>query len=222
MQVDEAGDGVDVVMAEAQRLHPITGHAGADDIVMVERDTLARFVAARSRLTDIVEQRRQARPAEVEVGLGVGPYVLDDGDGVGEDVFMTVDRILLQPHRRQLRQDEVGEPVVDVEPQAGGGMIERQQLVELVANAFGRHDLQTRRHRPARLDQLGIGREVEARHEAGGAQHPQRIVVEADLRRQRRAQASTHEIGGAAMGVDQGRRGAVEAQRHRVDGEVAS
>ena len=66
---------------------------------------------------------------------------------------------------------------------------------------------------------LGVGHEVVAGDEAGGPQHAQRVVAEALLRRQRRAQPLGRQIGGPTERVDQHWLG--EAERHGVDREVA-
>ena len=75
--------------------------------------------------------------------------VLDDGDRVGEHVLVAVDRVLLEPQRRQLGQELLGEPGVDEEPQPGRRVVDDDQLVELVADALGRHDLQPVAHAPS-------------------------------------------------------------------------
>ena len=64
-----------------------------------------------------------------------------------------------------------------------------------------------------RLDGRGVDVEAELRREAGGAQHPQRVVAEADARIGRGAQPSGDEVFDAAGRIDQGARG--DAQRHR-------
>jgi hypothetical protein len=66
--------------------------------------------------------------------------------------------------------------------------------------------------------QRRVGLEREARHEAGGAQHAQRVVPEGDLGVERRAQATRGQIAQPVEGVDQLHVG--QAQRQRVDGEV--
>ena len=117
MQGDELGDGVDVGGRVAQRLHPLARHPRADDVVVVERRALARLVATRARLADVVEQRGQAGDAEVEGGRAVGDGrradVLDDGDRVAEHVLVAVDRVVLEAQRRQLGQELLGQPGVD-------------------------------------------------------------------------------------------------------------
>ena len=172
----------------AQRLHPLARHPRPDRVVMVEGRALARLVAARARLADVVEQRRQAHAPEVERRsvrwlLVRRPHVLDDRDRVRQHVLVTMDRVVLEPHRRQLRQEVLGEAGLVDEEQAGRRMVEREQLVELVADALAGHDLEPSREPCRGLHQL-VGRlQVVAGDEARRAQHPQRIVAEADLRR---------------------------------------
>ena len=57
---------------------------------------------------------------------------------------MAVDRVVLETHRRQLGKELVGQAGVDEEPQPGRRVIDHHQLVEFVADAFRRHDLQPR------------------------------------------------------------------------------
>ena len=65
----------------------------------------------------------------------------------------------------------------------------------------------------------GTGSRPKPGDEARRAQHPQRVVAERDLGRQRRAQPAGGEVGQPVEGVDELEVG--EAQRHGVDGEVA-
>ena len=154
--------------------------------------------------------------------VGKRPHVLDDGEGVGEHVFVAVDRILFQSHRRQFGQEVVGQARVDTEPQPGAGRRHDDELVEFVADALGRHDLEPLGHRPHGLDQVGLGLQLEPGDEPRCPQHAQRIVAEALGRRQRRAQHLGEQIDGATEGVDQHRVGGGEFEGHRVDREVAS
>ena len=103
-------------------------------------------------------------------------------------------------------------------------MVDRQQLVELVANSLGRHDLEPIGHRDDGGVQL-VGRfELIAGDEAGGSHHPQRVVAEAHLGRHRRAQRRRREIGHTTERIDElgSARLRRQFQRHRVDGEVAT
>ena len=121
-----------------------------------------------------------------------------------EHVLVAVDRIVLEAHRRQLGQELIGEPGVDEEPQPGRRVVDRDQLVELVADALGRHDLQAAGHALATAStSSSTGSRLVAGDEAGRPQHPQRVVAEADLRRERRAQRPRGEVGGAAERVDE-------------------
>ena len=67
-----------------------------------------------------------------------------------------------------------------------------------------------------RRHQLGHRARGRAGDEPGGAQHPQRIVDERHLGRQRRAQPPGGEVGRAVERVDQ-RRARAGDERHRVD-----
>ena len=83
---------------------------------------LPLLVAAGLRLADVVEQRGEPSALELlgrEALATIALDVLDDRDRVGQDVLVAVDRILLEPHRRQLGQELVGQSRVDDEPQAG-------------------------------------------------------------------------------------------------------
>ena len=51
-----------------------------------------------SGLADVVEERREAQ-GPVRAGL------LDDGDGVGKDVLVPLDRVLLEGERRKLGKE---------------------------------------------------------------------------------------------------------------------
>ena len=149
--------------------------------------------------------------------------VLDDGDRVRQHVLVAMDRVVLESHRRQLRQELVGETGVDQEPQSGRRVVDDHQLVELVADALGRHDLESCRHGRDGIDELGGRVELVPGDEPGRAQHAQRVVAEADLGPERGAQRRVAEVGRAVERVDERRRRIVgQLERHRVDGEVAT
>src|SRR5690606_9793754 len=57
VQLDEGGDGVDLVVGEAQRLHPLAGDLGADDVVVVEGDRAVVEEPPGARLADVVHER---------------------------------------------------------------------------------------------------------------------------------------------------------------------
>ena len=116
-----------------------------------------------------------------EVGLAVGPprrHLADDRDRVGQHVLVALDRVLLQPQRRDLGK-ELGEQTgVVQEPQPGSGVLDEEQLVELVADPLGRHDLHPVAQPSHRVDDHRLGLEPVAGDEAGRPHHPQRIVGE--------------------------------------------
>ena len=82
-------------------------------------------------------------------------------------------------------------------------MIDDEQLVEFVTDPFRRHDLEARRHLADRFHQFRRRRELVAGDEAGGTQHPQRIVAEADVRADRCAQYTGREIDRPVERIDQ-------------------
>ena len=155
-------------------------------------------------------------------GLFVGRSdVVDHGDGVTEDVLVTMDRIVLEAQRRKLREELLRQSGVDEEPQPGRRVVDRDQLVELVADALRRDDLEAARHALDGGDELGVGLELVTGDEARGAQHPQWIVGEADLGPERRAEHSCREVGRPAERIDElGHLPAGELERHRVHREV--
>ena len=178
-------------------------------------------------LADVVEQGGEAGEVVRRAVRLAGGDVADDGDGVGEHVLVPVDRVLLEAHRRDLGQELLEEAGVVQEPQAGRGVVDDEQLVQLVADPLGRHDLEPAGHGRGRGDERGIGREPVAGDEPGGPQHAQRVVGEGLLGRERRAQPAVHEqVGHAVEGIDERRRVAVgvgeQLERHGVDGEVAA
>ena len=63
------------------------------------------------RLADVVEQGGE--PENL-----VGTRLLDHGDGVGEDVLVPLDRVLLERKRRQLREELRRQPRIDEKPQS--------------------------------------------------------------------------------------------------------
>ena len=140
-----------------------------------------------------------------------------------QHIFVTVNRVVLEPHQREFRHELIGEASVVQEPEALGRMVDGDQLVELVTDALGRHDLQTRHHRVHCGDERFRRLHVEACDQACRAQHAQRIVAEADVGPERCAQDTLHQVDGATVRVDQRRRGSSgQLERHGVHREVAS
>ena len=135
-----------------------------------------------------------------------------------------MDRVVLEPHRRQLRQELVGQTGVDEEPQAGRRVVDHQQLVEFVTDPLGRDDFEPWGQLAHRVDQVRRRDELIPGDEPSGAKHPQRVVTEADLRPDRRAQDTHGEIDRTVERVDQGGSVVVagQLQRHGVHGEIAA
>ena len=129
--------------------------------MVVEGRPLARLVAAGARFADVVEQGGEAGDAEVEVAEQRAD-VLDDGDRMAEHVLVPVDRVVLEAQRRQLGEEVLGEAGVDEEPQPRRRTVDDDQLVELVADALGRDDLQPVTAILHRGDQFGHRLEAEA------------------------------------------------------------
>jgi hypothetical protein len=213
VQLGQQRDGGDDVLGEAQRLEPPADHRRPDHLVVVERHAAARLLAAGARLADVVQQRRQpqhqvrARPLERD-----GP--LQHLQGVVVDVLVLVPLVDLEPQRGQLGQHLVGQPGVDQQLQAGPREAAEQQLGQLVGDPLDADDLEPLGHRPHRLDHLGHDGEAELAGEAGGPQHPQRVVAEGVLRPARGAQPLRRQVVQPAVRVDEGvRRPASPAAR---------
>jgi hypothetical protein len=128
-----------------------------------------------------VQQRGQAQH-EVRAVLLERDGPLQDLQGVVVDVLVLVPLVDLQPQRRQLGQHLVGQPGVDQQLQAGPREATEQQLGQLVGDPLDADDVQPTGHGPHRLDHLGRDGEAELAGEAGGPQHPQRVVPEGVLR----------------------------------------
>ena len=134
---------------------------------------------------------------------------------------MAVDRVLLDAQRRQLGKELGGQTGVVKKPQAGRGVRNDHQLVQLVADAFGGHDRQSLGHVAHRLDDVVIGHQVVGGDEARRPHHAQRILPEGHLRPGRGAQPRGGQVGRTVEGVDQLGRRAGDLECHRVDREVA-
>jgi hypothetical protein len=81
-------------------------------------------------------------------------------------------------HPRELGEELVEQSGVGEEPQARGGILDDEQLVELVTHPLGRHDRETLGHRRDRSPNVIIGLEAVAGDEPRRAQHAQRIIRE--------------------------------------------
>lgn len=133
---------------------------------------------------------------------------------------MAVDGVLLEGQGGQLGQELLGQPGADHEPEGDRRHGQDQDLVQFVADPLGRDDGQTAMVRPHRLDQLGIGFELQLGQEAGGPQHAQWIVGEGDLGVEGRPQPVVGQVGQPSERVDQFELG--QAEGHGVDREVTA
>ena len=181
-------------------------HAGTDDLVVVEGDP-ARAVPTRPRLADVVEQRGQprhdVRHAVVAPGAARCRRRRSCGSarpcGGGSDPARAA-----APGISGRNWSNSPESWRNHRP--GGRVVDREQLVELVADPLGRHDLEPRRHRRRRLHERRVGHEAVAGDEPGGPHHPQRVVAEGLLRRERSAQTVVDEqVGDAFVRIDEHR-----------------
>ena len=220
MQLDQLGDRLDLVIAEAQGLHPFAGDLGADHIVVVEGDRPALHEPAGARLADVVHQGRETGD---EVGLTEALVLLvngllQDSQAVLVDILVTMVFVALQSQGRQLRQYVLGQSGVDQQSQATARVGRHHQLDQLISHPLGRDDGDAFGHVSHRLDHLGGDRKSQLRGKAGGTHHPQGVIGEGVLGAARRTQLAMRQIEDAAMGVDQSAVG--QGQRHRVDGEV--
>lgn len=177
MQLDQPRDVVDQLLGVLQLPHPLAGHLGADDLVVVERHPAVRLEPAGARLADVVQQcgqpQRQVRPVRLQ-----RDRLLQHGQRVLVDVLVPVVLVLLQAQRRQLGHHEVGQPGVHQQPQALDRVLGEQQLVQLGLDPLGRHDGDPLGHRGHRGHHLGRRVEVQLGGEPGGPHHPQRVVGE--------------------------------------------
>ncbi len=80
-------------------------------------------------------QRRQPRDSQITRHLGLN--VLNDGERMGQNVLVTMNRILLQRQRRQFGEELIGEPGLDREPKPVGDFGGHDHAVEFVADTFG-------------------------------------------------------------------------------------
>ena len=133
---------------------------------------------------------------------------------------MAVDGVLLERERLELGEELGGEPGAHDEPQRDRRHLDGDDLVELVADALGRDDLEARCELARRGRERLVGDQLEAREEPRGAQHPQRVVAEGDLGVEGGGEPVLGEVRHAPERVDepQGR----QVQRHGVDREVAA
>src|ERR687892_132735 len=126
--------------------------------------------------------------------------------------------VLLQPERRQLGQEHIGQPGLYDQRKRRFDLLTQEQLRELLLDPLGRHDAETLLHPPDRLDDVSLGDNLQRRDEPGRPEHPKRIVGEGDLRLQWRAEDLVAEIVEAPKRGDELLVG--KAERHGIDREV--
>ncbi|KFC52602.1 hypothetical protein GY12_03525 [Micrococcus luteus] len=223
VQLHQAGHRLDRVVVELQGAQPLADELGAHGLVVPEGDGPALLEAARGRLADVVQQRRQAQH-----GVGGRRRVLAlqlDGllqhrQGVGVDVLVAVVLVRLELQGRQLGQDVVGQAGAHEQVEPGARVRSADELDELLADAFGGDDRDPLGHCGHGLLHLGGHGEAELRGEAGGAHHAQRVIGEGVLGGAGGAQHAGVQVPHAAEGVHELEGG--QAQGHGVDGEVAA
>ena len=187
---------------------------------MVERHAVLRD-GTRLRLSDVVQQRRQPHePIALSIRFA-RRHVRHDGDRVLEHVLVTMNGILFETKAGNLGQELVEEPGVVQEPEPGRGVVDDEELVQLVADPLGRHDLHPVAQLLDRRLQRSVGLQAVCRDETRRSEHSQRIVGERLLRCEGRAQPVVHEkVGAPVERIDE--LGLGERQCHRVHGEVAA
>ncbi len=102
MELHQPPDLVDVLGRVAQGPHAVPGHAGADHLMVVEAHRAAGAERTRLGLADVVEERGQAHDP-------VGPCLLHHGDGVGQDVLVAMDGVLLEGQGGQFGEELLGQ-----------------------------------------------------------------------------------------------------------------
>jgi hypothetical protein len=170
MELDQPHHRVDVLGRVAQGRHAGPGHAGAHHLVMVKGHA-AVGDGPRLRLAHIVEQRGQSKDAV----LG---RLVHHGQRVGQHVLVAVDGVLFEGQPRQFGQEVGGQAGPHDEPECLGGHVDHDHLVQLVADAFPRHDGEAVVHRLDGGLEVRVGLEVETGGEARRPQHAEWIVAE--------------------------------------------
>ena len=142
------------------------------------------------RLADVVEQRGQAHDA-ARAGSWPPPRWCGPARPCGGGSGPARARMAGSSGRNSSAR-----PVSTRNHRPGRRVVDDEQLVELVADPLGRHDLEPVAHARARAaTSAGVGLEAVAGDEAGRPQHAQRVVGERLLGRQRRAQAPGGQVG---------------------------
>ena len=213
MQVDELGDVLDDVVRVPQRGQPLPGHARADDLVVVERHAL-RSERPGLRLADVVEQRGEAQRQRRGASSATTAIVCAS-TSLWWWIGSCSSCIALSSGRNSSES-----PVSREEPQPGDGSsttssFESSSRIRSALTISSRLADARRPRRPARAS----GSKPEPAMNRAGAQHAQRIVGERHVGRERRAQPVRRQVAAPSNGSTSC--GLGQAQRHRVDGEVA-
>ena len=235
VQLHELRDLLRRVLVEGERLHPLGGELGADDVVVVERHTavlveppcpgLPHVVHECGEAHDEVRGRERGRVVLVvrivHRVCGFQPDgLVEDGQRVLVHVLVAVVLVLLIAQCGEFGEDAVADARVHEQFDACPRPQPGHQLGEFIADAFGGDDVDALAHAGHRLADLGGDGEVQLRGEAGAAHHAQRVVGEGVLRCAGRADDAGGEVREAAVRVDEHAAG--EADRHRADREVAA
>ena len=174
---------------------------------------------------DIVEQ---SRPAKVEGGgslvRGCFCHIVQHFEGMIEIVFVgTSVACLHEVELTEFGQDDLEQPtaieVVQAFARCGG----HHDFVQLVGDALPTDDVQPFGIPFECVERLFFNHEVQLGSEAYAAEHAQRVVGESDIRVERCAYDAVLQVVETSERIDEFAEALfVQANRHRVDGEIAS
>lgn len=219
MKLHKLRDVLDHLVGVLERSHPLLDHLGAHHLVVMERDAPILLEAPRPRLADVMEESGKAQNQIRAVLLQVD-RLLQDGQRVLVDIFVTVMLVTFQTQSGELRQHLLRQPRTDKLRQTLAGVGGEQQLVELLPDPLGGDDLDTPGHFRHRRDHIGGDIEVQLRGEASSTQHAQRIIGERLLGGAGSAQYTRGQVLTTAVGIDEVL--LRKRYRHRVDREVTT
>ena len=213
--------------------------------MVVERPALNRVPALGLRLADVVQQRsptqpdtfdtcclrsllcRQATPLHFGRGLGEG---LLSTDHVRQHLQRVPEVILVRApvhcfytlQRIQFRKDDFQQSALEQQLPSARRSVRSHELLNLVDDALLRDDAYALAVAMQRLPGLRLDLEIQLRSKADAAHHAQRIVGERHVRIQRSGYQPVLHIPDAVERIHQLAEAlAVQADGHRVDGEVA-
>ena len=225
MQFHKAGDPLDRVIVEAQRLHPLAREFGPHHLVVSEAHGPGRFEAARGGFSHVVHERREAQHEvrgghrAVRTGLLLRG-LFHDREGMLVDVLVMMRLVGLQLQRGHLREHDLRESRVHHEFGAPAGMGAADQLDQFLAHPFGGDDLDPLGHRGHGLPHGLRHGQTQLGAEPRGTHHAQGIVRERVLRGPGGAQHTGVQVLDPAERVHELH--ARQPQGHGVDGEVAA